>query len=1242
MRRGTRVASGYVDLTVDGDGINEDIVDAVDAAGPGVKEKGEEHGEDYGDAFGEGFASRLRGKFSARLDKVFKGRDLGGDAGDKAGETFVDRMTEKVRETGDKIGAELSDRLASNPEGVRRGIDRAFDDSMLDRIGDRVGSRIAVSISESIEREGSRIGDALDTVMSKAVSGNSGRNKKGAGDLVGRLFGAGSRNNALNLFGKAIGGVVTLVDKAAKGVAIFAEGFGALGQGAGIVARLGGGFGAVGTSLAPLLASLPALAIGFGAVLLVMSGLVSVGGALLAILTALTSTIASGLVGALAVAGPLLGALVVAGGLVTAAFTSMTEAQSKYLSDAFQPLKAEFTGIGQIIFKEFVKPLYNGQSAIQVWSANLQQALLPLGTLAQKSAGAFATAGNTITESLSGPGFQRFFASLNTELPTIIRRLSSALGGFLNGVAGTFAAIMPYVTQFARYLDRVGTSFSNFANSAKGQNAISDFVGRAIDSLKSLWGFLKEVGGLVSDIFFDPRSQAAGNSIFDSLTASVRRFRGWLEKQDLKKWFDDAIEFGRKAKKAFKEFVEVVTDLYDDGTLDAIGDSLSVVGDALKFFNDKVAPAAGYVKTFNDAIGDLISPLGNLMDALNGAADAWDRLTGAASKGVPSAPDAPRSPEEQSNDDDGGAVPMARMVSSMQKKVKKRGGGNAYNLAMGRGKGPDLDALIESGNNALNNTLVENGGYMQPPKSGGKKGGKDKTFEQAEWKNPYLAFAASIMAQAPRLADEIRKSFSDAKTLLNRAVEDSAASLKSLLKDSFDGYLAGINDAVTSTDSTSVISSLSSIVKQMSESAATAMATAMTDGTANIDAAKATRDQMIGSAESAVQSAAQRLAGAGSKKEAKAALADLKTARAALDLARQKGDALVREAEEAANRMIQNSASTQQRIDKANNILAQQAVLNLNNVNALVAGQGLANATLADFAEARKQVADKLAAATDALIDAISLRDNYQSAVADSIRSFGSLLSAQAKTIDGVQQALSATDITDNLSDRLTKIKTFQNNLRLLLANNLSDAAYKQLVDAGVETGSAYAEALLAGGSGSISEVNNLTDQINEAAEGLGSAASSQLYQAGVDAAQGLVDGLTSLSAELDSAAAQLGTAIANAIRRELGIASPSKVLIGDMDHVGDGAVIGLDNQRNKIGRAGARFGSRISDQIAVSPEVAAYAARQGVPATTGTGVSGNPEDSVRVLWTGNIVTPTEDPHAVATEVLDELTERLT
>lgn len=1261
MRRGTRVGQAYVAVTADGDGINEEIVDAYDDAGKEIGGKGEEHGEEYGDGFSDGFLTRIRSKLGDRLERHLGSRDVAGKAGDSAGETFVDRMSEKVREVGDKISNELGDRIASRPEAVRRGIDRAFDDEFVDRIGDRMGSRLALSMSEAIDRQSSLISASIN----KAVSGNGGggRGEKSLGDRIGRLFGAGARNNALNLIGKSIGGIVSLTEKASKFAIGFSNGMATAADGAGLVARLLSGFAGAGFNPAALLkgfgglaTTLPVLALSIGAVLFAASALVSVLGALLAIVIALSATIVSALVGALAVAGPLLGAFIAGAGLLTAAFTSMTEAQRSYLKNAFEPFHQAITGVGQIIFTEFTKPLYDGQSAIQVWADNLSRALVPLAGVAQSTAASFAKAGNTITASLSGPGFQKFFASLETELPSIITNLSRAFGDFLNGVGATFAAIMPVVTQFSDYLADVADNFSRWANSAAGQNSIKDFVDRAVASLKSLWGFLKEVGGLLSDLFFNRDAQNAGNGMFDGMTEALQRFRGWLKKQDLEKWFDDAKKFAEKAKKALGNFIRLITSLYEDGTLEAIGNLLSAMGDAFKWIDKWISPVIGAIAGgLADAIEDLMDPILAavdgiqwLIDKLQALIDIANRAKQAAQDALSTGPstnqEAPGAPQQPWDPPTPG-VPQARYTM----------GGGGLQMPTINLRGPNLEQLQTAGEEALANTLEEHGGHMQDPTKdkggvsgnkdkGGKggKGGRGRKFNGAliieEWLNPYSAWAEALLNEANMVADEIRAMAEEASNAISMALSEAGTAIRDVLSSLGRDILPGIAEAAMSTDVNSVLDSFNNMLDGLIANSQSIGADAQQRANAVLSQAASDRDSMIATAQSAYNSAVAALGAASNPKDAAKALEALKAAEKNLGAAKEAGRNIYEQAERAAAQIMQQAQAAQAQIAAAQQIIAGQGRVNVENVAKLVSGVRLQNATLAEYAQARGIVAEQLEAATAKLAEAVSLRDNYATQVADSIRSFGSLVSAQAKVIGGITQALSADDITDNLRDRLAKIREFQNNLRLLTALGLSDAAYQQIVDAGVETGGAYAEAILAGGQGSISEINNLTSQIGDEAGLLGSAAANQMYQAGVDAAQGLVDGLTSLSDQLSSAAAALGASIAQAIRNALGIASPSRVLIADMAHVGDGAVIGLDNQQVKVSAAAARLASAIK----ISPEVAAYEAKVTgrAPEESGERVSGN-EPQPTLLWTGDMITPSEDPKAVAIETANELTARL-
>jgi hypothetical protein len=111
MRFGTRVGKAYVSVTADGSGINEEIVNSVDEAGPGIEKAGDRHGEKYGDHFSDGFFDRMRERFKNRGEDGAFGfnKNAGKSAGAQIGENLAKSLFEKI----DALGPETSTRLRS-------------------------------------------------------------------------------------------------------------------------------------------------------------------------------------------------------------------------------------------------------------------------------------------------------------------------------------------------------------------------------------------------------------------------------------------------------------------------------------------------------------------------------------------------------------------------------------------------------------------------------------------------------------------------------------------------------------------------------------------------------------------------------------------------------------------------------------------------------------------------------------------------------------------------------------------------------------------------------------------------------------------------------------------------------------------------------------------------------------------------------------------------------------------------
>jgi len=109
--------------------------------------------------------------------------------------------------------------------------------------------------------------------------------------------------------------------------------------------------------------------------------------------------------------------------------------------------------------------------------------------------------------------------------------------------------------------------------------------------------------------------------------------------------------------------------------------------------------------------------------------------------------------------------------------------------------------------------------------------------------------------------------------------------------------------------------------------------------------------------------------------------------------------------------------------------------------------------------------------------------------------------------------------LLDGFREMAVKARAFAQNLRTLKQMGLDPMLFNQLVEAGVEAGSATAQALVDGGSDTITEINSLFKEINDLGAGLGEEAAAKLYGSGIEMADGLLEGIRSKQSELETLA---------------------------------------------------------------------------------------------------------------------------
>jgi hypothetical protein len=96
------------------------------------------------------------------------------------------------------------------------------------------------------------------------------------------------------------------------------------------------------------------------------------------------------------------------------------------------------------------------------------------------------------------------------------------------------------------------------------------------------------------------------------------------------------------------------------------------------------------------------------------------------------------------------------------------------------------------------------------------------------------------------------------------------------------------------------------------------------------------------------------------------------------------------------------------------------------------------------------------------------------------------------------------------LTDQANKTKDFSVLINRLMAAGLSQEALQQVLDAGVDAGSAIATEILSTADG-VLRANNLVTEVQAIGDSIGLNAATNFKQAGVTAAQNLVDGIESI-----------------------------------------------------------------------------------------------------------------------------------
>jgi len=175
-----------------------------------------------------------------------------------------------------------------------------------------------------------------------------------------------------------------------------------------------------------------------------------------------------------------------------------------------------------------------------------------------------------------------------------------------------------------------------------------------------------------------------------------------------------------------------------------------------------------------------------------------------------------------------------------------------------------------------------------------------------------------------------------------------------------------------------------------------------------------------------------------------------------------------------------------------------------------------AGKNLLDYVATERKALTAIARQRDELASKRGLAEALIGDVKAAVRGFASIT-------DLVNQETG--NLVSNFSDVVTRSKEFASQLKQLRELGLDKNLYKQIVDAGLEAGSATAAEIIKGGTGTVSELNNLFLELERVGEAIAEDTALVMFNNGVEVAGGLVAGLMSQEQALVNAATALADA---------------------------------------------------------------------------------------------------------------------
>ncbi|WP_159073676.1 hypothetical protein [Streptomyces sp. RTd22] len=225
---------------------------------------------------------------------------------------------------------------------------------------------------------------------------------------------------------------------------------------------------------------------------------------------------------------------------------------------------------------------------------------------------------------------------------------------------------------------------------------------------------------------------------------------------------------------------------------------------------------------------------------------------------------------------------------------------------------------------------------------------------------------------------------------------------------------------------------------------------------------------------------------------------------------------------------------------------------------------------------------------------------------------------AQLSNLGIEEGQVSAGSIKGALASKLAQIKQFTRYVNILAKRGLNKGLLRQILNMGPEAGYAYASALAGADKGTLSSINSMQSQIDKASTSLGRSGADALYDSGKNAGKGFLAGLEGQRKSIAKLMLNIAKDMQRAIRKALGIRSPSTVMAQIGRYATEGLAAGLLDRAPAVDSAMNTVAGKVSSVRPVS----------GRPASNG-GAGTTEPTVIHIHVDGTVL----DPMAVGQEI---------